>query len=284
MYDANILHIEFGTLYTSGRYFTGLGKSFIAWSTTYQVTRFGDSFQDDELKNGGTITARSYDGLRVLLDISVQWKLSTNPDDLVRLYMDYSGDHVTQFGRILQQVAADVSSDYYAIEFFTEREAIQEDMRAAMNATLYPLYVRVQDLEVTNIDFYDSDYVTSVHQKQIATQDVLQAYAEQAVAQVQADTAVEVAQQTAITLLQTANQTALSYLASVAATADVLLYRIDRQAAALLQLKEYLGFNSTEDLLSYNYLTALLENTVGDVLVALPYPGTIERFMNLYST
>jgi hypothetical protein len=71
-----------------------------------------------------------------------------------------------------------------------------------------------------------------------------------------------VAQATAVTLIQTANSTAESYIASVTASADILLYQIDKQATYLLTLRDSLDLNSSAAILSYDYITALLENDV----------------------
>lgn len=110
----------------------GLGKKFIKFPTSLQTIRYGNNFGDDYLF-GATLVTRSYDGLRLELDVSFQYQLNIKFDDLYRLYTDFGGGHAAQYGRILQQVAADVSSDYLAADFYTAREIIQEAMRAELN-------------------------------------------------------------------------------------------------------------------------------------------------------
>lgn len=278
IYDHNIEHLEIDKLWTHGRYLVGLGKSFIGWANNWMTMNYGSGFY--EYAFGPSILVRSYDGLRVYLDVSFTYSLSLKVQDLSRLYQDFELDHQGQYGRVLKQVVADVASDYYAMDFFGRREDIQNDMFLQLNTSLNAIYATVQHFELVNINFHDSSYDDSITATQVALQDVLQAYAEQAVYQVQADAAVQVAQQTAVTLLQTANQTALSYIAAVEADADVLLYRIGQQAEALYELRQSLSLNTSQQLLAYNYYTALLENTVLDVLYATNYPKQLQATMD----
>jgi len=274
LYDGSLQRLEQTKLYYEGRYLVGLGKKFLHFPTTRQTIRYGASFSDDYWW-GGTLITRSQDGLQLELDVSFQYQLNIKFEDLFRLYMDFGDSYSAQYARVLLQVAADVCSDYQAADFYTSREVIREALRVELNSSLVRHYATVPTLELVNIDFYNSEYNAAILQTQIAIQDVLQAQAEQAVASVNADAAVAVAEATAVTLLQTANQTALSYVASVLADADILLYTIDKQATALLQLRDNLALNSSAGLLSYNYITALLENDVQKLVVAQPFPSQL---------
>jgi hypothetical protein len=110
----------------------GLGKKFLHFPKTRQTIRYGSGFSDDYYW-GSTIITRSQDGLQLELDVSFQYQLNIVFDDLFRLYMDFGDSYSSQYARVLLQVAADVSSDYEASEFFTNREVIQEAMRIELN-------------------------------------------------------------------------------------------------------------------------------------------------------
>jgi hypothetical protein len=63
-----------------------------------------------------------------------------------------------------------------------------------------------------------------------------------------------------INIVLSANATAISYLAATQATADALVYRMDKQATALLALRDALGFNTsgTHHTMHHHIIASLL--------------------------
>lgn len=281
LYDGSLQRLEQTDLWFEGRYLVGLGKKFIKFPTTLQTIRYG-AF-DSEYRFGGSLITRSLDGLQMSIDVAFQYQLNIQFNDLFRLYMDFGDDYASQYARVMLQVAADVSSDYLAATFYTNRETIQEAMRKELNSSLVRHYASVPQLQLVNIDFFNVEYNNAILQTHIAEQDVLQALAEQSVASVNADAAVAVAQATAVTLVQIANQTAQSYIAGSLADADILIYGSQKQATSLLALRDELGLNSSQGLLSYNYITALLENDVEKMVISQPYPSPLASIIDAHN-
>jgi len=201
-----------------------------------------------------------------------------NAGDMWRLYMDLETYTDGVFGLITQQTVQDVFSDYYTLDFFQQRVEMETQIFTELKTALARFYVTVVSVELMRVDIEDTspDLVNAVEDTQIAIQDVYQAIAEQAVAQVQADALVGVATEVAQVQLLNANATAISYLATVQAQADALLYRIDKQSLALLSLREQLFLNTSLEVLGYQWLTAIQENTIDDVIVGLQYPSVIQ--------
>jgi len=276
IFDKNVQHLDTDKLYYNGRYLTGLGRQFIGFPLTYQTIRFGrTSF--DAGTSFGNIVCRSRDGLSIQVEVSFQYMLYRNASDLWRLYMDLGTGYNRVYGLVAQQVVQDVMSDYYTLDFFQDREVIEADMHAQLHAQLVRLYASVASLELMRVNIEDTSptLVDAVENTQIAIQDVFQAVAEQNVAQVQADAQVGVATEVAKVQLLNANATAISYLAAVQANADALLYRVAQQATALSTLRDQLGLNTSVEILAYNWLTAMHENTVPNLLMGLKYPDTL---------
>jgi len=133
IYDNNILHIEAGTTYVEGRYLVGLGRSFLVFPRTRVTVQFGDNLDNAA---GGNIVCRTQDGMVIDLEVSFQYELMGEPENLVRLYQDFGGNHEYVYGIMLLQVAQDVSSQYRANEYFTQRETIQSQLQVALNTAL----------------------------------------------------------------------------------------------------------------------------------------------------
>lgn len=276
IFDANVQHIETDKLYSSGRYLTGLGRKFIGFPMTQLSLRFGKSMFTPPTSN---IICRSHDGLSIQVEVAVQYSLNRNASDLWRLYMDLGTNYNTVFGLITQQTVQDVFSDYFTLDFFEDRVIIESDITAQLNLKFNRLYATVNSVQLMRVNIEDTSptLVDAVENTQIAIQDVFQATAEQNVAQVNADALVGVATEVANVQLLNANSTAISYLATTQAAADALLYRVDKQATALLTLRQQLGLNTSAEVLAYNWLTAMQENSVQDVMMGFQYPSILRN-------
>jgi len=275
IFDANVQHVETDQVYFNGRYLTGLGRSFIGFPMTYQTVRFGESMFSPPTTN---IVCRSHDGLSIDVEMAFQYQLNRNASDLWRLYHDLGRDYSGVFGLMAQQVVQDVFSDFYTLDFFQDRVLIESDIQTQLNTKLARLYATVPAVQLMRVDIEDTSptLVGAVEATQIALQDVFQAVAEKAVAQVNADAVVGVAEEVAQVQVLNANATALSYLATVQAKADSLIYTVNKQADNLLLLRQTLGLNSSAEILSYNWLTAMLENNVDNVMVGLQFPQLLK--------
>jgi len=277
--DSNVQHLEENQLYFGGRYLVGLGRKFIAFPKTYQTIRFGLSSFDPPSDN---IVCRSHDGLSIDVEMSFQFMFNQDAGDLWRLYMALGTTVNGVFGLIAQEVVQNVFSDYYTLDFFQQRVAMETAIFDELKLALSTFFVTVTSVELMRVDIEDTspDLVSAVETTQVAIQDVFQAIAEQAVAQVNADASVGVATEVAQVQLLNANATAISYLAAVQASADALLYRIDKQATALLTLRDQLGLNTSMEVLGYQWLIAMQENTVPDLVVGLQYPTVLQSVFN----
>jgi len=276
VFDHNVQHLDETELWTNGRYLVGLGREFIGFPTTWQTLRFGSTSFDPSTSNA-QVVCRSHDGLSIGVEFSFQYSLNKNISDLWRLYMDLGTSYSRVFSLVAQQAVQDVFSDYYTLDFFEKRVEMETAIKNLFADRFKRFYVTIQTVELMRVNIEDTSptLVDAVEATQIAIQDVYQATAEQAVAQVNADALVGVAAEVAQVQLLNANATAISYIAAVQASADALLYRIDRQATALLHLRESLGLNTSVEVLAYNWLTAMQENTVPDLLFGFDYPAVL---------
>lgn len=80
----------------SGRWFTGLGQKFIEFPRNLQRMRFNA----EEGSNGPTITAKTFNGTSVELDMAFQYGLSRTAEDVSALYLTYGTDYARFFAKV----------------------------------------------------------------------------------------------------------------------------------------------------------------------------------------
>lgn len=121
-------------LYEGGRYWLGAGLKFIefprmqmayVWSSTYKKSR---KFTDNDslvTVNTKSITARSQDGLKITIDLSLHYKVGTQfqnrtklTQEFVEIYTRY-GDPIISWSKIINKVTvASLNNAFQSIQAF----------------------------------------------------------------------------------------------------------------------------------------------------------------------
>lgn len=278
-FDGNVQHLETDKVYDEGRYLIGLGRSFIKFPRTVQSIRFGNTLGSAD---GGDIICRSEDGMQVAMEVMVQYRLSSRPEDLARLYFDFGENYHSVYARMLITTVQDVASKHEAFSFFGDRELIQREIHTAFQKRLSRVYADVVAVHWVNLEM-NAEFTSSIVETQVAQQDVMQAEHERAVVTVQSDAMVKVAQELAAIEIQRANATAASYIARVTAEAEVLKYRMKTQADSLVTIKEELGLTNSSSVLAYKWLTSLAESGVSRMSIAQDFPSSIRSALQQQS-
>ena len=112
-YDTVNFQIADDTLYTGGRHFIGLGHKFIVFPNTLQTVRMGSASSeeggDGETVKTSSLLARTEDGLQVTLDISFQYRLTPDLEQIIKLYSDFQDNYRPVYVRIARNVLRDLS-------------------------------------------------------------------------------------------------------------------------------------------------------------------------------
>ncbi len=151
-----------------------------------------------------------------LVNTSIAVTFHVNPDSAPDFYQSFR-DFDTLGARIIAPAVSNdvkaVTANYDAEELVTKRDAVDEQIKGLIVASLAPYHLTVEAVNVSNFAFSDA-YTQAIEQKQVAQQQALQAQytlqqteitAQQQVVQAkaQADAAVETAQGQANALLLT---------------------------------------------------------------------------------
>lgn len=289
VFDGNTQRIIFDKTYTNGRYFVGLGRSFIVYPSNLQSIRFGNfgwliKEEEWEIEEDvrGEVEARSSDGMQLFLEVTFQFQLSSEPADLVRLYRDF-GEEPTGYRQVYadmaEEVIRNVAAEFESTDFFTQRSAIQQNMQTELNEQLSRVYASVHSLQLINMEFDRRNrYASAIEATQVAAQQVQETRNELEVADVQAQAVVESANLTAQVLIATAQTDKETAIKQAEADAAALLYKTQAQVDGYNALRKHLNFTTTGELLSYLWFDAMA-NGAGKVVLNMQYPKSISNFL-----
>jgi regulator of protease activity HflC (stomatin/prohibitin superfamily) len=280
--------IEDDIVYTPGRYFVGLGKSFLKFplnwvvrtmhffppsnsgrhpthSFVYQIIDFSND--DDEL-GGSTLQVQLNEGQSLSMDVSFYFRIDDSR--IHELYRIAGINYAPLLVRKSQEIIKNVASQFVTTEFFSKREEITETMRFELNKQLYATYfVFVPICQLRNV-LLPSQLETALIDKVIADQQKKTAETQRNVTIIQAETQViqALAQANVSTILQVANSDAFQTVQNAQAAVrtpyphfvtcaddcgfvQAKKLVIDAQNLAYANLKTKVAFNNTQ---LFNYL------------------------------
>jgi len=79
-------YVDLDTSYEPGRYWIGFWKEFIEFPSTLQTIEFSEEKPEEGVQHLSVLRSRDKDGKQILLDISIQYRLS--PKNIGRIYKD----------------------------------------------------------------------------------------------------------------------------------------------------------------------------------------------------
>jgi len=169
-------------VYTGGRYFIGLGHTFITFPTNCVTL----DFANEPMAKNQPLATRTKDGLPVTIEIALQYKL--RPDALLQLYTELNIGYEAAFVRNARDALLEEAGDHLATEYWEHRKRIGELMlerlQSAPGLNEFAEITGVQILTVT----LPSAYERSIMQTQVSVQEQKKAAFEQAVEQVNSET------------------------------------------------------------------------------------------------
>lgn len=270
-YNANTLKLDTEQIYTEGRYLLGVGHRFIKFPRDVQTV----TFSSDAGSSAGVLTARTFDGLSVVLDISFNYRLQGDDTDrMVSLYLNFGTDYETAFISIARNVCRDVAGDFRAFQYFQNRTLVQNSMADELSLKLQDTFAIMDSFQLRNIALPE-EFETAVQLTQIAREQIEEAEAQKDRADVEAETTIETAIEEARIILNAAEADATEIRLTAQANAEALNLTIGAERDAYSNLKTVLQLDETEDLLTYMWLQAIAETGVEDVIMGVGKPDDL---------
>jgi regulator of protease activity HflC (stomatin/prohibitin superfamily) len=250
-YDRNRMIIVPDVILDPGRYALGPGHTLLLFPRTLQNIEF----TNETNQFGAPLYARTEEGLRVTLEVSLQYHLSRA--QLPSLVSTLGLGYVSVFSSVTRQVVRDVASNFSAFEFFVDRSSIADEIQLQLiDIFNNNLYADVDFFQLRNV-FLPNVFESAINQAQVAQQDVSSATFQQQTALVQAQTDQLQAQAQAQVTIKLANSTA--------------------QATALQARSEASATNATITALANGYASLQSSLSLGPAeVVALNYVGVLK--------
>lgn len=235
-------------VYTSGRYFLGLGKEFLEFPMNFQNIEYSQAPDADR----PPLVARSSKG-QISLECSLQYTLKL--DRLVTIYSLYERNYHQKFVEIAQNAIKNRASEVLPEDFYERRRdvslAIERELRTALlreNAIIHDFQLRSVTLPAQN-EQKIIDSVVAVQRAATATnsqqQNLIRAQ----------ETVITAAEDQQRRFFQS-NKTREATILTQTAAAQGKALELDAQSSVFTELKERLGFSSSQ-LLRYVWLKTL---------------------------
>lgn len=182
VYNMGSVRLNDNKLYGPGRYCVGPGSDFFTWPSTdetilfndasanaTQVFPLGNSFVQPE------ITARSKDGLRITMDVMVNYQLgvsdATRASDLVIIYNAFKDNYKRPIAFMAESAILEVISTYNVNQIFTKRAEIVSEISKKITTYQIKIKMTFKVLSIINMD-QPAAYSAEILNTQIALQGV----------------------------------------------------------------------------------------------------------------
>jgi len=157
-YNNNLKSIDENRVYNNGRYFLGLGLSFIDFPLSASLIEFA---------NGAGLRMWTQEGQLVIVDMSLMYRLQR--EKLIPLYRRYKQDYHSRLEQITIRTVKKVSIQYTAEDFFQRRNTIGAHMRSELRIRLSQEFSTLEIFNLRRISI-PKEFEEKVISKQIKEQ------------------------------------------------------------------------------------------------------------------
>jgi len=157
-YNNNLKSIDDKRVYSNGRYFLGLGLSFINFPLSASLIEFA---------KGAGLRMWTQEGQLVIVDMSLMYRLQR--EEVVNLYRRYKQDYHSRLEQITIRTVKKVSIQYTAEDFFRRRGTIGAHMRSELRIRLNQEFCTLEIFNLRRITIPE-EFEAKVISKQIQEQ------------------------------------------------------------------------------------------------------------------
>lgn len=263
----------------SGRYFLGLGHEFLIFPKVYQTIEYSD-LPD---ATAGPVQSRTKDGVEVILSVSFQYQLAQESiHDLFQTYgismdgIDTDEGEEEPYKRVFSYVArdilTDVSTEYNAFEFFSNRTNIGDRMWRELR-TVYErdYFASVVFFQLKDVDLPDQ-FEHAIQDAEVSRQYQQRAREIQTKAEIEAETSVIQAEYSAHIILQEAGAQANATLVQNEYDIAAFNFTQANRLASYKAMYSALGWTDASQLIDYVQVSAASAN-VDESIISLSGVG-----------
>lgn len=142
--------VELDQVYTSGRYFLGLGKAFVKYPATLQQLEFSDAGGDAPALRVASQSATGDVQGTTILECSFQYRLML--DNLGKIYEQFQTRYAAKYISVAESTLKNVASQRFSVtDYFDNRIAVGEVFHAALNLAYNEQYAYVELFQLKTV-------------------------------------------------------------------------------------------------------------------------------------
>ena len=155
-----------------------------AWASPWTGTADSSTISDQQFSS---LTARTYDGLSVELELSYQYRLEAAAESLASLYRDFGLDYEVAYIRESRDVLRTSASRFSAFEYFYNRSSVAAAMQQELTEALSRWHANVEAFQLLEYQL-PSSFAIAIENTEVARQEVEQMELQLSVAGIDAAT------------------------------------------------------------------------------------------------
>eukprot|EP00386_Alphamonas_edax_P015136 GDKI01046315.1.p1 GENE.GDKI01046315.1~~GDKI01046315.1.p1 ORF type:complete len:321 (-),score=80.82 GDKI01046315.1:309-1229(-) len=249
--------------YYPGRYYLGVGHSFVRFPRTYQTI----SFSNEPRSEWEELKSRTSDGLEVDLEISFQYLV--DPTRLFDIYMKFAEQYDPIYVRFAQHVLTDITTDYTAYDFFQNPQKIRDRMEEVLNTEFYEFaFANITSFQLKTVSL-PAEFESAIKETEVQNQDIRKAQAEQERTRVMLQTQVIQAEKQVEIILSQAKAQAEAIRLDNYAQVEALKILQSLQSESYQSVLDALGGNK-DALIDYMKIRAIRDHPESGLTVGIP--------------
>jgi regulator of protease activity HflC (stomatin/prohibitin superfamily) len=262
-------------VYHSGRHYIGVAHSFIVLPRVFQSIDFTQTErgQDALVPDAPPLNSRTRDGLSIQLEVSFQYKLSS--DKVLSVFDKFALDYKKTIIQIARDVIRDIASDYDAFEFFTQRKQIGDAMEVALKKELLTIDITIEFVQLRDVNL-PTEYENVIEAKEIQRQQIPKAQYEQEAELVVAETQLLLASKNAEIVRVNAAAESDRIRIDSYANANTTLNTIAAYSTAYKELTDSLNL-TPDQLEAYVWIDTFESHDSAELIVSLEKPAILDN-------
>jgi len=250
--------------YKAGRYFLGVGHTFIVFPATVTTIQFAG----DPKSDAAMLKSRTKDGLEVELEASLQYLIDN--ERLFDLYMKFGRRYHSIFVRMATDILTTAATQYTANEFFTDRSSIGLDMTEMLEKNFQDrCFVTVPFFQLRTV-ILPKEFEESIQDTEVQKQDIQTATAQQQSLLVEYETKVIQAKRTVEVLEQEGQANARAVQLANDAYCEQLNASVALQAEAYQTMLKTTFKGDVNALLRSMHIRAMRDHSSGTTIINDP--------------
>lgn len=159
--------VDLDNTFVPGRYWLGFWRDFLEFPSTLSTIEFSDETPEEGVQQLSPLRSRDQDGKRILLDVSVQYRLKQ--ESVGRLYSEYSDLYENVYVSALRDALTKAGNEFKISGVWEDYKGVNNIMKLACDQVLSSRHAECWDLQLWRVRL-DRRYEAALVRTQVRKQ------------------------------------------------------------------------------------------------------------------